>query len=90
MNPVYQELRSGGLEEHRSIAAHTNSLGPIRQLPKLLSESHGSLFRGHDHLRIKQCRRMAWEGTGLRQIVRVMQCSPTKVKKVLEWERDHE
>ena len=33
---------------------------------------------------MKQCRRMAGEGAGLRQIARVMQCSPATVKKVLE------
>ena len=32
----------------------------------------------------EQCRRMAQEGAGLRQIARVMQCSPATVKKVLE------
>ena len=32
----------------------------------------------------EQCRRMAEEGAGLRQIARVMQCSPATVKKVLE------
>ena len=33
---------------------------------------------------VEQCRRMAEEGAGLRQIARVMQCSPATVKKVLE------
>ena len=33
----------------------------------------------------EQSRRMAEEGAGLRQIARVMQCSPATVKKVLEW-----
>ena len=33
---------------------------------------------------VEQCRRMAGEGAGLRQIARVMQCSPATVKKVLE------
>ena len=33
---------------------------------------------------VEQCRRMAQEGAGLRQIARVMQCSPATVKKVLE------
>ena len=33
---------------------------------------------------MEQCRRMAEEGAGLRQIARVMQCSPATVKKVLE------
>ena len=32
---------------------------------------------------VEQCRRMAGEGAGLRQIVRVMGCSPATVKKVL-------
>ena len=32
---------------------------------------------------VEQCRRMAEEGAGLRQIARVMQCSPATVKKVL-------
>ena len=32
----------------------------------------------------EQCRRMSQEGAGLRQIARVMQCSPATVKKVLE------
>ena len=32
----------------------------------------------------EQCRRMAQEGAGLRQIARVMQCSPATVKKVME------
>ena len=31
----------------------------------------------------EQCRRMADEGAGLRQIARVMQCSPATVKKIL-------
>ena len=33
---------------------------------------------------VEQCRRMTQEGAGLRQIARVMQCSPATVKKVLE------
>ena len=33
---------------------------------------------------VDQCRRMADEGAGLRQISRVMQCSPATVRKVLE------
>ena len=33
---------------------------------------------------VEQCRRMAQEGAGLRQIARVMQCSPATVKKVME------
>ena len=33
---------------------------------------------------MEQSRRMAEEGAGLRQIARVMQCSPATVKKVLE------
>ena len=33
---------------------------------------------------LEQCRRMAEEGAGLRQIARVMQCSPGTVKKALE------
>ena len=33
---------------------------------------------------VEQSRRMAEEGAGLRQIARVMQCSPATVKKVLE------
>ena len=33
---------------------------------------------------MEQCRRMAEEGAGLRQIARVMQCSPATVKKVLD------
>ena len=33
---------------------------------------------------IEQCRRMADEGAGLRQIARVMQCSPATVKKALD------
>ena len=33
---------------------------------------------------MEQCRRLAEEGAGLRQIARVMQCSPATVKKVLE------
>ena len=32
---------------------------------------------------IEQCRRMAEEGAGLRQIARVMTCSPATVKKAL-------
>ena len=32
---------------------------------------------------MEQCRRMTQEGAGLRQIARVMQCSPATVKKVL-------
>ena len=32
---------------------------------------------------VEQCRRMADEGAGLRQIARVMQCSPATVKKIL-------
>ena len=32
---------------------------------------------------VEQCRRMAQEGAGLRQIARVMQCSPATVKKAL-------
>ena len=32
---------------------------------------------------VEQCRRMADEGAGLRQIARVMQCSPATVKKTL-------
>ena len=32
---------------------------------------------------VEQCRRMADEGAGLRQIARVMQCSPATVKKSL-------
>ena len=32
---------------------------------------------------VEQCRRMAQEGTGLRHIARVMQCSPATVKKTL-------
>ena len=32
---------------------------------------------------VEQCRRMADEGSGLRQIARVMQCSPATVKKTL-------
>ena len=32
---------------------------------------------------VEQCRRMADEGAGLRQIARVMQCSPATVKKAL-------
>ena len=32
---------------------------------------------------IEQCRRMADEGSGLRNIARVMQCSPATVKKAL-------
>ena len=35
------------------------------------------------HEQVEQCRRMAGEGAGLRQIVRVMGCSPATVKKVL-------
>ena len=37
----------------------------------------------------EQCRRMAQDGAGLRQIARVMQCSPATVKKVLDMERDY-
>ena len=33
---------------------------------------------------VEQSRRMSQEGAGLRQIARVMQCSPATVKKVLE------
>ena len=33
---------------------------------------------------IEQCRRMADEGSGLRHISRVMQCSPATVKKALD------
>ena len=33
---------------------------------------------------VEQCRRMADEGAGLRQIARVMQCSPATVKKALD------
>ena len=33
---------------------------------------------------IEQCRRMAEEGAGLRQITRVMQCSPATIKKALD------
>ena len=33
---------------------------------------------------IEQCRRMAEEGAGLRQIARVMTCSPATVKKALD------
>ena len=33
---------------------------------------------------IEQCRRMAQEGSGLRHIARVMQCSPATVKKALD------
>ena len=33
---------------------------------------------------VEQCRRMGGEGAGLRQIARVMQCSPATVKKVLD------
>ena len=32
---------------------------------------------------VEQCRRMAEEGAGLRQIARVMTCSPATVKKAL-------
>ena len=32
---------------------------------------------------IEQCRRMADEGAGMRQIARVMTCSPATVKKAL-------
>ena len=32
---------------------------------------------------VEQCRRMADEGAGLRQIARVMHCSPATVKKSL-------
>ena len=32
---------------------------------------------------IEQCRRMSEEGAGLRQIARVMTCSPATVKKAL-------
>ena len=35
---------------------------------------------------VKQCRRMAREGVGLRHIARVMQCSPATVKKALALE----
>ncbi len=35
------------------------------------------------HEQAEQCRRMAGEGAGLRQIARVMGCSPATVKKVL-------
>ena len=35
------------------------------------------------HEQVEQCRRMAGEGAGLRQIARVMGCSPATVKKVL-------
>ena len=35
------------------------------------------------HEQVEQCRRMADEGAGLRQIARVMGCSPATVKKVL-------
>ena len=34
--------------------------------------------------KIEQCRRMADEGAGLRQIARVMTCSPATVKKALD------
>ena len=33
---------------------------------------------------VEQCTRMADEGAGLRQIARVMQCSPATVKKALD------
>ena len=33
---------------------------------------------------VNQCRRMADEGAGLRQIARVMQCSPATIKKALD------
>ena len=33
---------------------------------------------------MEQCRRMAEEGAGLRQIARVLQCSPATVKRVIE------
>ena len=33
---------------------------------------------------IEQCRRMADEGSGLRHIARVMQCSPATIKKALD------
>ena len=33
---------------------------------------------------VEQCRRMAEEGAGLRQIARVMQCSPATIKKALD------
>ena len=33
---------------------------------------------------IEQCRRMAEEGAGLRQIARVMRCSPATIKKALD------
>ena len=36
------------------------------------------------HEQVEQCRRMAGEGAGLRQIARVMGCSPATVKKVLD------
>ena len=35
------------------------------------------------HEQVEQCRRMAGEGAGLRQIARVIGCSPATVKKVL-------
>lgn len=35
---------------------------------------------------VEQCRRMSQEGAGLRHIARVMQCSPTTVKKALSQE----
>ena len=37
---------------------------------------------------VEQCRRMAQDGAGLRQIARVMQCSPATVKKVLSLQAD--
>ena len=33
---------------------------------------------------VEQCRRMAEEGAGLRQIARAFRCSPATVKRVLE------
>ena len=35
---------------------------------------------------VEQCRRMSQEGAGLRQIARVMRCSPATVKKALDRE----
>ena len=49
-----------------------------RPTPKL------DVFRSPEQ--VKQCRRMAREGVGLRHIARVMQCSPATVKKALALE----
>ena len=40
-------------------------------------------WRGVRPDQVDQCRRMAEEGAGLRQIARVLQCSPATVRKAL-------